>query len=270
MVTKVFKIFGTFAKFLGPIGLIINAVQFVIDLFGQLTDIWSSDEMNIGEKIGRTLLSVPKAIWNTVVQPFIDLAGWVLNKIWPGLGDGMIEGIKSIGKDLMAALLWPFNQMFAAGEIIGDMLVGHSPSGLGLAIVEGLKAVGGAVLNFLVSPFKQAWELIKKIPFVDKLFGGAKDATASVSSDIKSSIEASATTIVEVKNLDALQGVVKELTDAVLKLGNAVAPSGASGGTNNTGVEAKLTELIGLLRSGAIGVNMDGKKVSSAMATMGT
>jgi len=47
-------------------------------------------------------------------------------------------------------------------------------------------------------------------------------------------------------------------------------PSAASGGGGMAGVEARLDKLTDLLLGGAIGVYMDGKKMSSAIATMGT
>jgi hypothetical protein len=50
---------------------------------------------------------------------------------------------------------------------------------------------------------------------------------------------------------------------------NDTETSGAADGAAKTGVEAKLDELITLLREGAIAINLDGTKVSQAMAARG-
>ena len=46
----------------------------------------------------------------------------------------------------------------------------------------------------------------------------------------------------------------------------ASAPMGVQGGGDSSGVEARLDELIGLLKSGKLGVNLDGKKVEKQLA----
>jgi len=175
--SSVFKVFSTVAKFLGPIGLIINAVQVLWEWGKSLIEIWSSDDMNIFEKIIASLVAIPKAIWNALVQPIIDGVAWVLNKIWPGMGDGLINGIKAIGTFLYDTLIEPFVNAY---NWIKEKLMGKSPSEIGLGIVDGIKSIGGMLLDALILPFRTL------LNFVSKIFGGDGSLGDSMVNSIKS------------------------------------------------------------------------------------
>ncbi len=210
-----FKIFGVFAKFLGPIGLIINAFQFVSNLMEE----------------------------------------------WDKFPDGFIGGLQAIGSALYKTLLQPFVDMW---NWVSEKLMGKSPSEMGLGIVKGLAAVGGMITDVLFAPFQSAWGLIKKIPFVSKLFGTG-DAVAEIQAGAQDASNVSAGAVGEATNVTDLRATVQQLTDAIAKLGTIIAPQPAVAGSS-AGVEAKLDELITLMKSGGIAVNMDGKRVSSALA----
>ncbi len=261
----IFKSLGFISKFLGPIGLVINAIQFVYNLVQRLMKIDTSK--GFWNTMWEGIKAIGGALYDTLIQPFVDLWDWCSEHIFghsPSLlGELIVNGIKAVTGVLFDIILSPFQM---AWEGISSLF-----STVGPMMIDGIKSAASGILGFITAPFTQAWELIKKLPFVDKLFGGSKDATKGATAEAQSSIDGATSTVVEVKNLDALQGVVQQLTDAVLALGGAVASSPATGGTtNNSGVEAKLDELINLMRTGGIAVNMDGKKVSSAIAVSGT
>jgi hypothetical protein len=302
--SAVFKVFSVVAKFLGPIGLIINAVQVLWEFGKSLIEIWSSDDMDPFQKIIASLVAIPKAIWNALVQPIIDGVAWILNAIWPGMGDGLIDGIKSIGTTLYDTLIQPFVDGY---NWIKEKLMGSSPSEIGLGIVDGIKSIGGMLLdaltlpfrtvvnfiskifggdgsvgdsivngiknvmggifNILTSPFKSAFEFIKKIPLIGKLFGQG-DATATVNNEVKSTVEKQVAMAVEVKNINELKETVDKLTEAISKLGGTAGGASPVVNVNNNqnAMIEKLDELIGLLKDGAIAVNMDGILVSRTLA----
>lgn len=171
------KVFGMIAKFAGPIGLIINAVQVVVDLVGQWMDIWSSDDMDIGQKIVASLVAIPKALYNVLVQPFIDIAAWLLNKMWPGVGDGMVKGLNEIGHFLYEALLQPFVDVY---EWLKKTFLGNSPSEIGLMIVDGIKSIGSMLIDALTWPFRTAFN------FISGIFGGDGDLGDTMIDGVKS------------------------------------------------------------------------------------
>jgi hypothetical protein len=341
--------------------------------------------MNIFEKIIASLVAIPKAIWNGLVQPIIDGVAWILNKIWPDMGDGLIDGIKSIGGTLLAGLTWPFRKarefvsglfsgegsgiissilgglgsivlssfslltwpfrkmlefvsgLFSgegsgiissilgglgsivssafslltwpfrkmlefvsglfSGEgsgILGSMLDGLKSVGssianalisafksvinfvsgifggdgsLGSMIIDSIKNISGKLLDELTGTFRKAYELIKKIPFVGKLFGGG-DATATVNAEAKTNVEKQISTAVEVKNINELKETINKLIEAISKLGGTAGGASPVVNVNNNqnAMIEKLDELIGLLKDGAIAVNMDGILVSRTLA----
>ena len=78
--------------------------------------------------------------------------------------------------------------------------------------------------------------------------------------------------MVEIKNLDDLRDVISKLTDALNRLaggGTAPMPLAGPAGNSNQALIDKFDELIGLLKAGGVAVNLDGRKVSSAMSPAG-
>jgi molybdopterin converting factor small subunit len=124
----------------------------------------------------------------------------------------------------------------------------------------------GGIFDILVSPFKTAFNFIKSIPFVGKLLGG--DAATTYKQRSTANVEKQVTMAVEVKNLDELKETVDKLTDAISKLGGTAGGATPIVNVNNNqnAMIEKLDELIGLLKNGAIAVNMDGILVSRTLA----
>lgn len=136
------KIGVFFGKWLTPIGWVITAIMFLVNIFKRFSNI----EFIKGDWIGNILKgikAVGMAIYDTLLAPFVDAAAWIWKK-----------------------------------------LCGKSPSELGLGILEGIRAVSGAIMDALLFPYKMAWEFIKKIPFVSKLFGN-KDIGANVTPEAR-------------------------------------------------------------------------------------
>jgi hypothetical protein len=73
-----------------------------------LFSIWTDDNLSIGDKIIKSLLAVPGAIFDAIISPFIDIGVWVLRKFGVDIPDEMVEGIKSVGKTVLEWLMMPF------------------------------------------------------------------------------------------------------------------------------------------------------------------
>jgi len=224
----------------------------------------SPSEIGLGIVDG--IKSVGKLLYDTLIQPFVDVYNWIKEKLMgqssSEIGLGIVDGIKSIGGMLLDALTLPFRSVvnFVSKIFGGDGSVGDS-------IVNGIKNVMGGIFNILTSPFKSAFEFIKKIPLIGKLFGQG-DATATVNNEIKSTVEKQVAMAVEVKNINELKETVDKLTEAISKLGGTAGGASPVVNVNNNqnAMIEKLDELIGLLKDGAIAVNMDGILVSRTLA----
>ena len=185
---KVFNIFGKFGRFLGPLGLVITAFQFISNLMKRWGEFVSKDGIILGG-----LKAIGAALKDTLVQPFIDAFNWVTS-FWGG----------------------------------------KSPSELGLRILDGIKSVGGMILDALTAPF------IKGFNFISGLFSGPKLPKMS----------------------DVVFGGKTETTGGTASgsdLGTIIAEG-------NKQVVAKLDELITLMSTGGIAVNIDGSKASMLLA----
>ena len=139
------KLLGGLGKAIPGLGEVIMALQFVIELgTGMFNYFKHFSEMSWSERIVNGLLIIPKAIWNTVVQPFIDAFHWVMG-LWGGhspskIGLSILKGITSIGGMLFDALISPykmawsfiksgFSKMWgwakAGASYISDKVTGH-------------------------------------------------------------------------------------------------------------------------------------------------
>jgi len=132
---------GALGKWLTPIGWIITAIIFIVNLFKRFEGITKN-----------------------------------LDGTWKGLGKTILKGFAAIGLALYDTLIKPFVDVF---KWIMNLFGGHSPSKIGLSIVKGIFGIQGMMIKALFFPYIKAWELIKKIPFVSHLFGG-KNVGASV------------------------------------------------------------------------------------------
>lgn len=140
------KVGGIFGKFLGPIGLLINAFQFL----------------------------------NGFIEGFSKTEGGFGAKLWGGL----VGGLKAVVKPILDLLLWPFDK--AKEWLYGKLgWLGNSPSGLGLSILDGIKSVGGFILDALTAPFVNGFNFISglfggpKLPKMSDVVFGAKEETTT-------------------------------------------------------------------------------------------
>jgi methylglyoxal synthase len=261
--------------------------NFVSGLFG--------GDGELGNKIVEGIKSIGEFMFDALTWPFRTVFNFV-SGLFGGdgeLGNKIVEGIKSVGSMLMDALTWPFRTVFnfVSGLFGGDGELGTKivdgmksafrsvvnfisgifggTSGVGAKIVESLKSIGEFMFDALTWPFKKLMSFASKIPFIGKFFGGGNaDASANVTVDaqVKSSTQPAST--VEVKGLDELKETVDKLVDAITKLGGAGGAGSPVVNINNdsAAMAAKLDELIGLLKDGSIGVNIDGIKASKIIA----
>lgn len=211
----------------------------------------------MGEAVGDGISAIIDELSNVVTVAYV---------LFKGLGLSILDGLKSVGQLIFDVLTGPFR---AVWEWLGTMFLGNSPSHLGLSIVNGIAAVSDTIFDFLTSPFKKAWEFVKSLPLVGKIFTGIEDTAKAVSGAVSAQVEASTTSVVEIKNLDELKQAVDQLTAAALKLGGGTAtvgPIAATGGGGNDALAAKMDELINLMKGGGIAVNLDGRLVSKGLA----
>lgn len=263
IIGSVLKGFASFAKFLGPIGWIVTAIQFVVSLWTRFSNLFSSDKFVKADwptKFVLGLEAIGGALYDVLLQPFVDVYQWIKKRLMGNspseIGLGIVDGIKAVGGMLLDVIISPFKAGF---EFVTSAFS---------YVVNSIKNVASDIFGFITSPFKKAMEFVKSIPLFGKLFGGNDIGTAAKPQVDNSTIENSS--IIEVKNLDALRDVVQELTNAVANLATAApAAAGATATMNTSGIEAKLDTLTNLLTGGAVRVYLDGKDVSSAMSGIG-
>jgi hypothetical protein len=133
-------------------------------------------------------------------------------------------------------------------------LLGRSPSKIGLAMVDGIVSIGKTLLSALTTPFTSAFtfitELFGKIPeFITGVFKRGFDFVTKLPG-----------MGLLTKAVDAFSGnkptTINQKSDVV---------QSKQDDTDRLILE-KLTELTNLLKSGAIAVNLDGRKVSETLA----
>ena len=152
-----------------------------------------------------------------------------LMKRWEQTPKGILGGLQAIGGALYDTIIKPFVDAY---DWISNIFVGHSPSKLALGILNGITSIGGMLLDALTAPFRSAFN------FVSSVFSGPKIPKPS----------------------ELISGVVNGTSD------NQSTQQNKSNTDTNQLVVQKLDELIGLLKSGAIGVNIDGNRASYLLA----
>lgn len=201
-ITKLFgfigKIFGVVGKFTGVlaffgkwipiIGWVIMGLQFIYHLFKRWRDIWNDPNMNIGQKIWAGLKAVVGALYDVLIQPFVDAFKWIMS--WFGgkspskIGLAIVKGIWGVQMMMYKVLLYPFQMAYSAiltatkwvakmawKAIVGyfsmwehlGRLVYDGAKYLGTRIVDGLRASKEAVVDAVTSPFTWAWGNVKKL-----------------------------------------------------------------------------------------------------------
>lgn len=180
------------------------------------------------------------------------LADWMLEK-WDMICGDIVGGLVSVGGDILKALVWPF---YTFGTWLAEAtgLLGESPSGIGLAIVNGLTSVGSMVFKALTSPFTLAYE------FATKLFGKIPEFITGVFKRGFDFVTKLPGMGLLTKAIDTFSG--NKTTDVNQKVETAQTKQDD---TNRLILE-KLTELTNLMKSGGIAINMDGRRVSEALA----
>jgi len=256
------KIGGVFAKWAGPIGLVIMAIQTLYKWVFDLIDIWRNvgSWADVPMALLKSIASFGTSALNALLSPIDMIMDWFGVKI----PNGIVAGIVSVGSNVMAAIIQPF---YDAWNWISDKFIGHSPSEIGKGIVLGIKSVVDTVFDLLTYPFRKAYDYLKKIPIIGKLFSAAGNIVSKITGDITEKVETQANTVVEIANLDILREAIDKLTEAISKLGSIATSSTTT--TESDKTATKVQELIDLLRNGAIAVNLDGRKVSSALTNVG-
>jgi len=106
---KMSGVFGVFSKFLGPIGLVINAFMLINNLITRFDEFVGTDGLLLGG-----LKAIGYAIYDTLIQPFVDAFKWIKEKSGfmanspSKVGLGIYDGIVSIGPSLSDAITEPF------------------------------------------------------------------------------------------------------------------------------------------------------------------
>jgi hypothetical protein len=242
----------------------------------------------MGDGLINGIKAIGTFLYDTLIQPFVNAYNWIKKKLMGNspseIGLGIVDGIKSVGGMLLDVLTWPFrtvvnfvSKIFGGDGSLGDSIINGIKSimggvfdvlvSLGSIVFTGIKNVVGGIFDILTSPFKSAFEFIKKIPFIGKMLGGG-DASAAVNTEAKLNIEKQVAMAVEVKNLNELKETINKLVEAISKLGGTAGGASPIVNVNNNqnAMIEKLDELIGLLKDGAIAVNMDGILVSRTLA----
>ena len=149
-------------------------------------------------------------------------------KFWGGL----VGGLKAVVQPIFDLLMWPINA-FKKWFMNDSGMAANSPSEIGLAILHGIKSIGAALLDVITAPFRQGFN------FISGYFGGPKLPSFSDMIGDK-----------PVTNTEPIKNQTETSTSII---------------DSNKRVVDKLDELIGLMKSGGIAVNMDGSKVSTAL-----
>ena len=169
-----FKSVGEGSKFLKPLlgflkigkvgltavpilGEIIMAIEFVYNAWKRISVIFNDPKLNIRQKIFASFVGIYGAIYDTLIQPFIDIGEWIIKAVW---GEDILKGIQASVNDIWTTLTYPFKKAY---DWIMDKLGGKSPSEIGLAIVDGIKSIVDMLFDVLTYPFKKAAQIIPGI-----------------------------------------------------------------------------------------------------------
>jgi hypothetical protein len=258
------KIGGIFTKIGGFFSKIVTRVE----AFFRLIRMQGG---SIGKVIANSLLNIFKI--GKVGIKALPVIGWIITGIdfvwnlWKRFNDMFASSEfmnASIGKKiwmeleavkdaLYDTLIKPFEDVW---NWLKERFTAKSPSQLGLGIVEGIKAVGSMLFDVLTSPFKMLWN------FVSELFPNMADFLVSAFK----------------KGLDfvmKLPGVnwIMEKVGVKMPSTNVTETSLPEKETvnrvendTNAQILSKLDELISLMKSGGIAVNIDGRRASELLA----
>ena len=152
-----FKIGKVGLKAVPVVGEIIMAIEFIWNAWKRISAIFNDPKLNIGQKIFASVVGLYGALYDTLIQPFIDIGEWIIKAVW---GEDILKGIQAVVNDIWTTLKYPFEKAY---DWIMDMLGGKSPSKIGLSIVKGIESIVDMLFELVVYPFKKASEILPEI-----------------------------------------------------------------------------------------------------------
>jgi len=152
-----FKIGKVGIKAVPIVGEIIMAIEFIYNAWKRISAIFNDPKLNIGQKIFASIVGLYGAVYDTLIQPFIDIGEWIIKAVW---GEKILNGIKASVSSIFETLKSPFVKAY---DWIMDMLGGKSPSKIGLAIVDGIKSIVDMLFDLITYPFKKATQIIPEM-----------------------------------------------------------------------------------------------------------
>lgn len=191
-------ILGAFGKFIPVIGWVIAAFQFIGNLIARMKGIGDAFNKGFFNGLWFGLKAVVGALYDTLIKPFVDAFKWIWHffggKSPSLLGQGILDGIVSVGTMMFKAITMPWQLAFKAimsivpglGNMVGT--IGKMVLSSVTSIVGVLKTLGPKIFSAFLAPYKMAFEwIINKFAglgkSVGKLFGKGesveKKATAA-------------------------------------------------------------------------------------------
>lgn len=262
---------GIVTGFINPIK---DAMKPILDRFTELsgeTSMWAQFLENIPKVFG-LIGSIVGGLFAQLIK-VIDLptkAIKIMSDAFMSFSEkgpmAIVEGVMAVNDLIIDALTTPFKTVW---NYLKETFLGNSPSELGLLIVNGLASVGNMIIDVLTTPFKVVWD------YITGIFSGEGQFVSMIKNVGGFIVDLMLTPIKSTMSL------IKGFTDAVgiTKSEQVSKPSDKSSSqTSNelgdyVGLEQRLDRIIttlnetnNLLKSGAIAVYLDGKKVSRELA----
>ncbi len=295
---------GLVTGFIAPIQEALKPIIDRFTQLSGETDIWTQFLENIpkvfgviGSVIGGTIASIIKIVDlpSKALGIFID----TFHKMIENGPMAIVDGISAVNELILDAILSPFK---SAWKYLKETFLGNSPSELGLEMLNGIQSVGSMILNAIIDPFKSAWNFITSAFSGDGISSMMSSLTDSLISPFKivwnyvsdifgesgqfiTMVKTIGGSIVDLllSPIKSTMSLIKGFTDAVgitkpeqvnhSRSTQSDSDTSSVNSVDNAGVEQKLDRLISimsetntLLKSGAISVYLDGKKVSREIA----
>jgi hypothetical protein len=163
-------LFGTISKFLGPIGLVINAFMFINNLVKRFNEFVGTDGIILGG-----LKAIGYAIYDTLIQPFVDAFNWIKEK---------------------------------------SGFMANSPSKVGLGIYDGIVSIGPSLSDAITEPFKNGYDNISKLSSNAKLpiFNGVinNGVGTNIPTDTTNAVSSNENVINQASIIGAIKQGIKE------------------------------------------------------------
>jgi hypothetical protein len=231
------KFFAPLMKIAGPIGLAITVVQGLLSVFSSFYS--SFKDFRDGNYIKgfiKGFTAIPKALIDITLGSVYDLFTIIFGWFNVDLPKGIWTGIAAVGDKITSGITGPFKTAWAW---LKDTFMGNSPSQLGLKIVDGLLSVGSQIIDALMSPFRFAFNAISGLfngPILPKMSDIAvshlsDSNTKQTTSDVNSKLD--------------ISSIIVE---------------------SNKKVVEKIDQLITMMATGGISVNIDGTKASHLLS----